>query len=140
VVLASSTLGLAIFGAVGAALGGASMLRGAIRVIIGGLIAMGVGFWSSCTRLLQREAGLQPAGFPTGSAGGYVCVLRCYNARLLKAAPLPALYMALPVHAQRCAPCQFPAACSAGHVWRWAALWRVSACRIAERDAEHRPR
>ena len=42
VVLASSTLGLAIFGAVGAALGGASMLRGAIRVIIGGLIAMGV--------------------------------------------------------------------------------------------------
>lgn len=42
VVLASSTLGLAIFGAVGAALGGASMLRGAVRVIVGGLIAMGV--------------------------------------------------------------------------------------------------
>lgn len=42
VVLAASTLGLAIFGAIGAALGGASMLRGSIRVVIGGVLAMAV--------------------------------------------------------------------------------------------------
>ena len=42
VVLAASTLGLAIFGAVGAALGGASMLRGSTRVVLGGVLAMAV--------------------------------------------------------------------------------------------------
>jgi VIT1/CCC1 family predicted Fe2+/Mn2+ transporter len=40
VVLAASTVALAVFGAVGAALGGASTIRGAIRVVIGGVIAM----------------------------------------------------------------------------------------------------
>jgi hypothetical protein len=43
VVLAASTVGLAIFGAVGAALGGASMLRGSTRVVLGGVLAMAVG-------------------------------------------------------------------------------------------------
>ena len=38
VVLAASTVSLAIFGAIGAVLGGASMLRGAIRVVIGGTV------------------------------------------------------------------------------------------------------
>ena len=40
VVLGASTVALAVFGAVGAALGGANMLRGAIRVIFGGVLAM----------------------------------------------------------------------------------------------------
>lgn len=38
VVLSASTVALAIFGAIGAALGGASMLGGAIRVVIGGTV------------------------------------------------------------------------------------------------------
>lgn len=40
VVLSSSTAALAAFGAIGAVLGGASVLRGAVRVVIGGFLAM----------------------------------------------------------------------------------------------------
>lgn len=40
VVLMASTIGLAIFGAVGAVLGGANPFRGALRVVIGGVLAM----------------------------------------------------------------------------------------------------
>lgn len=38
--LGASTVALAVFGAVGAALGGASTIRGSIRVVIGGVLAM----------------------------------------------------------------------------------------------------
>jgi len=41
-VVLATALGLLLFGAAGAALGGASMPRGALRVLIGGVIAMGV--------------------------------------------------------------------------------------------------
>lgn len=40
VVLVASTIALAVFGTVGAVLGGASALRGAVRVVIGGVLAM----------------------------------------------------------------------------------------------------
>jgi VIT1/CCC1 family predicted Fe2+/Mn2+ transporter len=39
-VAAASTFGLALFGAVGASLGGARVLVGALRVLIGGCLAM----------------------------------------------------------------------------------------------------
>lgn len=41
-VLAASTLGLLVLGATGAALGGARQLVGALRVLLGGLLAMAV--------------------------------------------------------------------------------------------------
>lgn len=54
-VLGASTVALAVFGAIGAALGGASMLRGSIRVIIGGVLAMAVTY--GVGRLFGVDAG-----------------------------------------------------------------------------------
>lgn len=41
-VLVSTTSGLILFGFLGAYLGGANLLRGSLRVVVGGLIALGV--------------------------------------------------------------------------------------------------
>lgn len=42
--LAAAAAGLALFGGLGAALGGASVARGAARVLVGGVLAMAATF------------------------------------------------------------------------------------------------
>lgn len=43
-IVAATTVGLVLFGALGASLGGASMARGAARVVVGGWLAMAISF------------------------------------------------------------------------------------------------
>jgi VIT1/CCC1 family predicted Fe2+/Mn2+ transporter len=57
VVLVASTLGLLVLGATGAALGGARQLVGALRVLVGGLLAMAVTYGIGCAFAQLSDGG-----------------------------------------------------------------------------------